>query len=365
MERLRPGLWALLVLATGSAYCSQIGLISRFGSPRLVVTRQAGVHVLRESVIPLVPGENRLTFDFASVGADPATSRLSVATPAEGVRIVQEIQPPGEPNRSVWVLQADAPAAARLRLAYAVKGLETTTTYRMTLHPADSTLDLDCDLTLRHGGPEPFPDAEVVLPSGRRLTADLGIGETILLNLQRYAQIPYQAYYLCDFSRYQTAVHAVLRVAREGTAELDTCALPAGPLKVYAPGADGLLATITEAALPYVPPHEPLEVDLGPAPEVSMSRTRVRAVQLNERTDVYRRVVLYDLEEQFDLGLANRRGGPTELKVRESIPGQWTMVRESRPSHRLDASTVEYTLTLQAGESAVISYTVKRLNVEP
>lgn len=365
MDLLRPFLGSLLLWTAGFAHCSQVGLMPRLGPPRLIVTRQAGVHVVRESVVSLLPGENRLSFDFAAVGADPATSRLSVASPAEGVRVMAEIQPPGEPTRTVWVLQADAPVAARLRLAYAVKGLETTTTYRMTLHPTDSTLDLDCDLTLRHGGPEPFPDAEVVLPSGQRIGADLRLGETILMNLQRYTGVAYQTYYLCDFNRYQTAVHAVLRVVREGTGELDTCGLPAGPLKVYAPGADGLLATVAETTLPYLPPHEPLEVDLGAAPQVSMSRTRVRAEQSNERTDVYRRVVLFDLEEQFDLGLANRRAGPTEFCVRETIPGQWTMVKESHESRRLDANTVQYTLTLPAGESAVISYTVRRLNVEP
>lgn len=365
MNRPWPCLCFIAALASGFAHGAEIGLLPQFGSPRLIMTRQAGVHVARELQVSLGVGTSRLSFDFARVGADAATGRLSVVAPTDGVRIVQEMHPSGETARSVWVVQSEAPASARLRLTYAATGLETTTAYRMTLHPADGVLDLDCDLMLRNGGPEPFADAEVVLPSGQRVTADLAIGETVLLRLQRCEQVPYQAHYLGEFSRYQTAVHAILQIARDGADELAARALPAGPLKVYSPGADGLTAAITETTLPYLPPHEPLEVDLGAVPEVGMSRTRVRAEQLNEKTDVYRRVVLYDLEEQFDLAFTNHRTGPIELRVRESIPGQWQMVRESHESRRLDANTVEYTLSLKPGEGATVSYTVRRLNVEP
>jgi hypothetical protein len=355
----------LVVLTAGTLQAAEVGVPASFGPPRVIVTRQAGTHLLREATVTVAAGDNQLSFDFARVGADAATARLAVLSPADGVRIVELRQPVGEATRLVWVLQAAQATACRLRLSYQLKGLETSLAYTVNLRPAEQTLDLEARLVLRNASPEPLSHAEVVLPSGQRVAADLTTGETVLQRLFVCQKLPYESSYLYDNSRFGGAVHATVRLARDGAGEFDAQRLPAGSVKVYAPAPGGLTSFVGEVALPYRPPHEPIELDLGSVQEITVSRTRVRADQLNVKSDVYRRTVLFDLDEQFDLAIASQRPGPVTLKVQEHIAGAWTMLKQTHPSDQLEAGTVQFTLKLSPGEAVALSYTVRRLNVEP
>lgn len=364
--RLSPVLQVLLVLTLiPTAWAGEVGLSATFGAPCLVVTRQAGVHVMREVEVPLAAGQNRLSFDFAQVAADPATANLTVLSPSSGVKLVELQQSGSDAARPVWVLEAAAPATCRLRLAYAVKGMDTSLSYGVALQPTTRTLSLEGFLSLRNGSSETFTNTTVVIPSGQRLTVDLKPGATVQQRLFGFADLPYEASYLYDNSRFRDSVRAIVTVARAANGELNRQSLPAGPVKVTAAGPDGLASFVADTSLPYSPPQEKIELDLGAVPEITTTRVRVRSDQRNAQSDIYRKPVLFDLEEQYDLTFENHRPAAAAVRVIEHVSGQWELLRSSLPGQKTDTGTVEFAQRLQPGEKQVLSYTVKRLNVEP
>ena len=351
-------------------YCAvgltaEIGALAPFEAPQIVLTRQAGVYLRQEATVRLAQGANRLSFDFARWDIDPATLDLRLLQPRGTVQLAEQQLPAEQAGRVVWVLMAEQAGECRLRLTCGLKGLEAGTLYTLMLSPGDRQLSLEAQVTLKNGSKLPLPEATVSLPSGQRLTAHLALGEAVQQRLFRFEGVPYEARYLYDNSRFQDSVRALLRVRREGTTEFDKMALPAGRVKVFAPAGGGLTTFVGENDLPYRPPGEKVDLDLGVVPEISVLRTRVRGDQVNVRTDVYKKLALFDLEEELEFEIENHRPGPVVLLIQEHVAGDWQMVKHSHPFEKLDAGTIEFTLKLDPDQKTKMNYVVRRLNVEP
>lgn len=354
----------LLLLCVAVAVQADLSGLTPCGVPQLIVTRQAGVHVVREATMALPAGGARLAFDFAAVGADPASARLDVLSPA-GVQVVEQQQVGNDAGKLAWVLQTAQPANCKLRLVYGAKNLSTGMAYVATLNPEAKTLTLDGLLTLRNGGPEPFPQAEIVFPDGQRLQASLPLNETVQQRLLQAASVPYESRFVYDNARFKDSVHALLRLPRQDEGPFSRRAWQPGPIRIFLPGPGGLSTFLAEAPLPYAPAGEAVELDLGIVPDIIVTRTRVKGDQVNVKSDIYRKAVLFDLEEQFDLQFENRRPNAVNVLVQERIAGQWEMLKQSQDFVKRDAGVIEFTVAAAPGAKTLLGYTVRRLNVEP
>jgi len=359
---MRSALLLIAALTAGFAVAqaTDLGTTVALGAPTVCFTRSAGVHAARDMTAQLEQGENRLTLDTAALETDPATVRARVLEPAGQVRIVATTTGP-QPGMVVLTVGADAPTRARLRLSYEVKFLQADTLYGLLLNPAQQKLDLQADLTVRNNGKHDLTGAKLTLPQGQQTTVSLQAGQTVQQQLFGLPEMAYQIVYLYDNNRFKDAVRTLLAVSAE--ARLKT-PLPAGKARIYAPGPGGR-AFVAEAGVPYVPAGEKLELDLGVAPELAVLRTRLRSDQVNVRSDVYRKLALFDLEEEFELELSNQRPGPVTVLVREHVAGDWQLLKGSHPSEQTDSGTLEWTIRLAGGAKEKLGYTVKRLNVEP
>jgi len=86
----------------------------------------------------------------------------------------------------LFLLRAERATDCRLRLSYALKGLEAEVSYTALLAPRQQTLTLEAQLALRNNSKLPLPQTQVRLPSGHRLTASLDLGQSIQQVLLRY-----------------------------------------------------------------------------------------------------------------------------------------------------------------------------------
>lgn len=351
---------ALFVVSSALAQPTNLGPVISPEAPRIFCTRAAGVHVRQELRVRLTRGENRLLLDTTALETDPATVRLQVLEPADKahVAIAQMGQQPGQ---MLWVVVAEEATEARLRLAYEIGTLQADVSYNLVLDPTRQRLGLEADLAVRNNGKHDLPQATVMLPQGRQTTVSLQVGETVQQKLFALPDLPYEVTYLYDLSRFKDAVHTLLTIPGDSHG---TTSLPAGKARVFAAGA-GAPTLVTEAALPYVSAGEKVELDLGVAPDVAVLRNRLRSDQVNVRTDVYRKLVLFDLDEEYELELSNQRQGPVTFVLQEHIPGDWQLGKSSQPARQLDSGTLEFSLQVAAGAKEKLTYAIKRLNVEP
>ncbi|MEN6642222.1 MAG: hypothetical protein ABFE08_07230 [Armatimonadia bacterium] len=362
--RLRYMVLTIAVLATTCALAAELGNLLPLQPPQVVFTRQAGVYLRHEAVTQLRQGENCLLFDHGRLDVDPATVEFRVLSPREGVQVLGR-QIAANSGQSVWLVQARQPVEARLQLTYAAKALETEVSYTLNLRPARQDLTLEAQVALKNGGKLSLPQVQVVLPSGQRLTAALEPGQTVQQRLFRIEGIPYQTSYLYDNSRFKDSVRAILTMPRDGNSDFDKQALPAGKLKVYAPAAGDAATFIGDNALPYTPRREKVELDLGNVSEITVLRTKLRGDQVNVRTDVYRKLAVFDLEEEYELEFANHRAGRVVVAVQEHVPGDWQVLKATHEYTRRDAATLEFTVPLEPNQLTKLHYSLKRLNVEP
>lgn len=359
-----------LLLAVGvsllaTARAADVGITATTQPPQVVFTRLAGVHLRQEARVQLQPGDNRFLVDFGRYEIDPATLDLRVLEPAEGVQVMGRDFSPRQPGQVVFLLRAAQPTNARLSVNYALKGLESEVSYSILLAPQSQTLALEAQVALRNNSKQPLPQAQVLLPGGHVLGTGLELGQSVQQRFFRCEAIPYQVRYLYDNTRYKDSVRAILKLERGGSSDFDKLALPAGKVKVFAPTAGNAPGFVAEATAKYAPAHEALELDLGTVPDITILRTKLRGDQANARTDVYKKLALFDLDEEYELEVENHRAAPVTIAFDEHIPGEWQITKANVPWQKLDAGTVELTLKLEPGQKTKMNYVVKRLNVEP
>lgn len=134
----------------------------------------------------------------------------------------------------------------------------------------------------------------------------------------------------------------------EGIAEGEA-PLPAGTLHLYTPGSDGTLRFAGSAPIGDLPDGEEAEVVIGTAFDLVAERTQTDFRRIDERTT----------ETAWRIEVRNRGEERKTVTVLEPIPGDWTILEESRPHERVDANTVRWTLPVPAEGSATLEWRVR------
>jgi len=126
-------------------------------------------------------------------------------------------------------------------------------------------------------------------------------------------------------------------------------ALPAGALRLYQRGADNGLVLLGEDRLPGIPEKGAARIAIGQAFDVTARRLQVD----------FQHVSAEVAEAAWEVRLANAGDRPATLTVKEAFGGDWLVVEESQPHHRLDAATVAWTVTIPAKGEVALKYRVR------
>lgn len=110
--------------------------------------------------------------------------------------------------------------------------------------------------------------------------------------------------------------------------------LPGGTVRVLAPDAGGALRLAGEDVIAHTPRDETARVRLGSAFDVVATRRRVEWTRIDDRTNETVRVI-------------------------ESVPGDWRLVRSSLPGQKVDATTLRFEVPVPAGGESTLTYRVR------
>lgn len=147
--------------------------------------------------------------------------------------------------------------------------------------------------------------------------------------------------------------HLELRLAFENTSLVPGgLPLPAGALRVYRAGADGVPLFAGADRLSDTPDGGRAEVSLGRAFDVTVTRAQTAF----KRLDAQGRTV----EAAFRIEVRNGRDAPAEVRLDENLPGDWTITAKSAEFARVGGQA-RFTVAVPAKGKAEVTYTVRVL----
>jgi hypothetical protein len=319
-------------------------------------------------------------------------------------RIVFRDIPPNLRDRPTLVLRLDVPQAGaqELERSYLTGGLSWQADYVGELAADEQSLDLTGWVTLSNRSGTAYRDARVQLVAGdvhrAPEPAPLPMGDFAVAMrapeaaMQQEALFEYHLYSLPhrttladnqtkqvsllsapgvavgkelvvhggdDVFRYrdetiQKPDVQVLLQLRNNTASNLGLPLPAGVVRIYKRDSAGNAQFIGEDRIDHTPKNATLRLTLGNAFDVTAEK---------KQTDFAKRSGTgpwqYEFETAFEITVANAKPEPVTVTVRESIPGEWSMLQESAPHEKTSARTAEWRLDVPAEGETVLTYRVR------
>lgn len=342
-----------------SAGCVELSAGVALGPPTFALERAEVLQVTRECAVSLPAGETVLALPFSELGVDPATAILEVS-PAATVRVAtMEIAAGAQEVR--WRLEATRPTDAGVRVTCGMKGLTWSVDYELMLKP-DGGLDLSQSLTVANGLGRSFDNAILIGPVSAGMS--LRDGERVTRQIMSLPIAPQfvERSVVYDKSRYGDAPAELLTILPPDSE--NAVSLEPGSARILSAteaGAD----FITTASIPYIPAGEPLELKLGVADGVMVTRTREKATEVNVRKDAHNKTTAYDMDEEWRFEVRNLRASPLALMIVEHPEGTWQVQRASLAHEKLDATTLAFVMLLDPGERAELTYLLRLRNLQP
>ena len=350
----------LVALALQPALALGVTASTSFGPPTIRLEASDTLLAVRTAMVQLPRGETPIALPLAGLGVAVADVTLKVM-PADSVRLAAVTT---GPEGTRWVLEATRECEATLALTYPVKGLSWALAYTGTLG-IDGSLDFSAALTVTNGVGRDLQDARLI---GEFARAELSLenGQSVTLDQPwldaMIARDDVSRSFVYDRVGVGDTPVEVLTIAADAPAR--ATALPAGTLRIYAsPEAGGEF--LTQTSIAYAPPREAIELTLGPAPGIAVTRTLDATKEVDKRLDAQNRVVLFDLLETWVLEVRNLRTEPIELRVRERHEGAWKLESSSVELMREDAETLEFTLPVAPDERSEVTFVLRHQNKQP
>ncbi len=151
----------------------------------------------------------------------------------------------------------------------------------------------------------------------------------------------------------QGPIHPAARLTFRNWKDNPGLPLPAGTARIYQPDSKGRLQFVGEDRMPDVPENGEVTLTLGQAFDVTLYREQTAF----EWRDRKRR----ESESAHRLTLANGGDKPAEVRIEETLPGEWSILDESQP-HERRANMAVWTVTVPPKGEAVLTY---RVTVQP
>ncbi len=356
----RSTVCALLAALALPAFAADISVSTQFGPPTIYLEQSETLRACRQALVQLPPGETDLALPVSQLGVEPADIDLDVR-PADCVRLSSVIS---DADRTRWVVEASRGVEARLEISYPITGLSWALGYAANLSESGG-IDLSASLKVTNGTGRDLTNARLV-GEFERAELSLEAGESVTVDQPwvdaRFAADEVARSLVYDHARHGDRPVEVLTIA--GTAGARSTPLPPGDVRIYA-GPETGGDFITQTSIGYIPAREPLELNLGPASGVTITRTLEESKEVDEQTDARNRVVLFDLLETWVLEVRNLRIEPIEILIREHHEGAWKLEECSVEPERPDAETLEFDLTVEPDQRSEVSFRLRHLNRQP
>ena len=129
--------------------------------------------------------------------------------------------------------------------------------------------------------------------------------------------------------------------------------LPKGIVRVYKNDSKGSAQFIGEDTIDHTPKNEDIRLKLGDAFDVTASMK-----QTNFKKAKYFSPYNSAFESTYEIVLKNAKTEPVTVTVREPIPGDWEITKESHSHEKISSNAAEWKVTIPAESSENLTYRV-------
>ena len=130
--------------------------------------------------------------------------------------------------------------------------------------------------------------------------------------------------------------------------------LPKGVVRVYKKDSAGNAQFIGEDRIDHTPKNETVRLKLGEAFDVTADKKQTDFQKIGG-TGRYN----YVAESAYEIVLKNAKTEAVTVTVREPMPGDWTMLKESQPHSKAASGTAEWQVNVPAEGRATLTYRVR------
>jgi hypothetical protein len=125
--------------------------------------------------------------------------------------------------------------------------------------------------------------------------------------------------------------------------------MPKGTIKVYQRDKSGSVQMLGEDQIDHTPRDEKISLVVGRSFDVVAERKRLNFQRLSPTS----------FRETFEIEVRNRKEAPETVNVLERHYGDWKVTEKSMDFTKLDSISMQFVVSLKAGESKKVTYTVE------
>lgn len=129
--------------------------------------------------------------------------------------------------------------------------------------------------------------------------------------------------------------------------------MPKGIVRVYKRDSNDHAQFIGEDRIDHTPKNETIRLKLGDAFDVTANRNQTRFAK-RSASEPFNHV----FEASYEIELKNAKENAVDVIIREPIPGDWKIIKESHQHQKAASGTAQWTVKIPAESSAVLKYTV-------
>ena len=364
--------WGLLMVS-GPAAQARITLaaLPERGATVIRLDNPEATLIEEDRVLTLQQGSNHVDFSWKGVRIDEDSIRLNLLTQPGEATLLSVSYPPGE-SALVWEIHSRSAMDATVRISYLLSHIDRLIAYKGVSGSDETVLDFKKLLVLRNFSGEDFDAASVVLGEGTPFEQPIAHGETTRRMLSHHTGVPLKKIWKFDTDSMPwdpaaldaaVGIPVYYRIENVRERGFGTASFPAGKARLFQEDGTGGTIFLGEDTTGVIPVGEPMELYVGDSRDIVVTQHMMSAERTNVRRDNKNRVVLYDSDEVIKAAIRNFKDRPAVLTLLEHIPGQWDMIECSMDYTRKDASTLEFEVSLSAGDVRELLMHYRRRNV--
>lgn len=148
-------------------------------------------------------------------------------------------------------------------------------------------------------------------------------------------------------TEYKAAIVIELKNAKSNNMGMP---LPKGKVRLYKADSRGNTQFLGEDMINHTPKDETLRLLIGDAFDILATRVQTNDKQISEKIG----------ETSFEISIRNHKEQQVEIFVYEHFYGDWEITRENSLYRKVDATTVEFVVMVEAGETKKLNFSVRR-----
>jgi len=377
--------------------------IFTFSSPSSVsitIYKSKNLSLVQENYwITFKKGSNVLRFSWSKTKIDPSSIRLDILGHSEKIKVEEIVFSPALESLT-WKVKAFEPSRELVRVSYFTKDLFWDISYNFCLDQEKNIVsDFNAWIGIENRSGKDYPLAKVEIVTGEPHLIEKKLkklyktairvekleGEIAPVEIRKEAISEYHIYKLekkvnlMDGEKSQFLLFSsqnlplkliyIFNFARWGNfpmvrykfKNIQNFPLPSGPIRGWVKEDGMRVEYLGEGKINYTPSGGEVEVDIGKEQKLKLERKIITFLRNELKFSPKGDLVQYFEKEEYLLCIENFLKRKVDIKIREEIPGEWSIIYSDIPVNKKEVNALEFELSVEGEEKKQFTYAIRKV----